>query len=387
MKKLQIKILLIFLFSQLYLNAQVNFVEYKADLFQRSLKENKPIFIVFTAKWCGQCKSMKNEVFTDSALAELLNKNYICINIDVDNDKSELGDKYNIVGLPGFIFLSPKGDLIYQCSGFYEIDDFTKKANYVLKKLKGTTTDTDELYACMDSDNQNCDELLSKFIINNDWKKNEENALLILQFMDRGNEVATKSFYENKAELRKIIPQDKFNDILYFVALSKAHDILDPAEKKKIAPDWKKVEKIFIEIYSTDYQKDLAILKSNVAYRLRNFDDFLKNKEIALEYDEKNIADAEKALYYYRFFLMMFVLSDDFDKKSDLQNKALHEFYYKILKKIEKYLKNPSITLFRHLFIVCDYLGKTEEADAYSEKFTILINDDKLKDELEDVEF
>jgi thiol:disulfide interchange protein len=46
--------------------------------------ENKRILVYFTAKWCGPCKKMDQNVFQNDSVANMVGK-YIAVKIDVDS--------------------------------------------------------------------------------------------------------------------------------------------------------------------------------------------------------------------------------------------------------------------------------------------------------------
>jgi thioredoxin-related protein len=45
----------------------------------------RPIMIDVYTKWCGPCKMMSNNTFTDSRLAEYLNANFYCVKFDAES--------------------------------------------------------------------------------------------------------------------------------------------------------------------------------------------------------------------------------------------------------------------------------------------------------------
>jgi thioredoxin-related protein len=48
-------------------------------------KNPRPIMIDVYTKWCGPCKMMSNNTFTDSRVIEYLNKNYYCVKFDAES--------------------------------------------------------------------------------------------------------------------------------------------------------------------------------------------------------------------------------------------------------------------------------------------------------------
>jgi len=90
-------------------------------------KENKPVFLDISASWCGYCKRMKTDVFTEPEVAKLYNTTFI--NVSVDGEKGEgiqLVKKYGVKGYPTFVFLNPDGSLSFQTSGYHNKEEFLK---------------------------------------------------------------------------------------------------------------------------------------------------------------------------------------------------------------------------------------------------------------------
>ncbi|PID73943.1 MAG: hypothetical protein CSB33_01160 [Desulfobacterales bacterium] len=78
-------------------------------------KSGKPVFLDFTADWCTICKKLKTQTFSDAAVADLVNRKFIALQIDcTDADNPEvraLGKKYQVAGLPTMMFMDHAGGL------------------------------------------------------------------------------------------------------------------------------------------------------------------------------------------------------------------------------------------------------------------------------------
>jgi len=95
-------------------------------------KENKSIFLDISASWCGHCRRMKANVFTDPQVADYYNTNFI--NVSVDAEKGEgiaLAQKYGARGYPTFIFINSDGSIVKQTAGYHKAEKFLELARGV----------------------------------------------------------------------------------------------------------------------------------------------------------------------------------------------------------------------------------------------------------------
>ena len=98
---------------------------------------SKPIFIDFTADWCGWCKVMDKNTFSDSQVAGFMNENFYAVRLDYDSPEKldffgekltarELGTKYRVPGLPTILLLSSDSKKSKKLVGYKKPEPFLK---------------------------------------------------------------------------------------------------------------------------------------------------------------------------------------------------------------------------------------------------------------------
>jgi thioredoxin 1 len=85
----------------------IQFVEPNwAKALQEAKKQKKMIFIDAYTTWCGPCRMLKQNTFTDKAVGEFFNKNFINIALDMENgDGIAFAEKYQIVAYPTLLII------------------------------------------------------------------------------------------------------------------------------------------------------------------------------------------------------------------------------------------------------------------------------------------
>lgn len=93
----------------------IQFIEARTDsdmvaIDKRVKAENKLIFIDGYTTWCGPCKWMEKNVFTNDTVARFFNENFICVRMDMEKGIGiSRTYKYEVYAYPTLIFIGPEG--------------------------------------------------------------------------------------------------------------------------------------------------------------------------------------------------------------------------------------------------------------------------------------
>lgn len=97
--------------------------------------ENKLVFLDIYATWCGPCKMLKKNTFSDAVVAEFFNKTFI--NVSVDGEKSigpELARKYSLQGYPTLIVADADGNPVLYTVGYISAEQIMNFAKEAIKR-------------------------------------------------------------------------------------------------------------------------------------------------------------------------------------------------------------------------------------------------------------
>ena len=108
----------------------------------KAKKSQKPVMVDFYTEWCGWCKKLDSDTYSDRKVSDLA-KNFICVKVDGDKNR-EAASKYQIEGYPTIIFLNYEGGIDERIVGYRDASSFASAMSSVLKKTKKPTTKTSD---------------------------------------------------------------------------------------------------------------------------------------------------------------------------------------------------------------------------------------------------
>jgi thioredoxin-related protein len=124
MKFFSIVLLLLVLIAPLTMKAQVEFIEVETlEQMQAAQKKASDgmlmLFVDVYATWCGPCKMMDSEVYTDPAVAEYMNTHYLSVRMDGESDFGRIyASEQALEGYPSMFIFSDDGERVSKIVGY-----------------------------------------------------------------------------------------------------------------------------------------------------------------------------------------------------------------------------------------------------------------------------
>ena len=193
----------VFLFAFLFilstgLEAQrINFEKGSwSEALAKAKKEDKIVFVDCYTTWCGPCKWMDKNVFTDGAVAEFYNEHFVNVKLDMERGEGlDIATIYDVRAYPTLLFINGEGEIVHQGLGALPVENFlalgadaidpNRQLFTLERKYESGDYDDKDLKnfaaALLAIDDPRYDELAAEYLDGKDWTT-EENTKFIFKY-------------------------------------------------------------------------------------------------------------------------------------------------------------------------------------------------------------
>ena len=316
-------------------------------------KDHKIIFVDAYASWCGPCKRMAKNVFTDEEVGKVYNRHFINVKMDMEKGKGpEFAQKYGVSSYPTLFFIDEEAQVVNQVKGARNIEQFIALAKATLNSYSKSTDYAEEYeegnrdpeflrayaYALLMSSEPTL-KIANEYLRTQEQLDSEENLDFIFDFATE----ADSRIFTMMLQYKDLIIQRQ-SEKTFLKQVEKACD-----QTIKKAVDYKSESlleeaKKQMKIANPKYAKEYALL-ADISYYflLENYDLVISTTDKYLKKYAKG--DAVKA-YNHAEFLTNFVkgpkaltIAEVWAKKAyEIDSNLKHgELYLKVLRKNSKH--------------------------------------------------
>lgn len=206
----------------------------------KAKSENKAIFVDAYTTWCGPCKMMAKNTFTDAEVGDFFNKNFICVKMDMEKGEGlTMAAEQQVRAYPTYLFFASDGSSLHRSLGYMKPAEFIQAGQDALdpnKQLASLTNrynkgdrDADFLlkyaYACRNSMNGQHEKVAMEYLAAQPKWEGKETMQFILEmigtagtkpfdYVSNNREIFVAEFGEEQVDdfLARGISQSLFND-------------------------------------------------------------------------------------------------------------------------------------------------------------------------------
>lgn len=268
------------------------------DLLAKAKKENKLVFIDAYASWCGPCKMMDRNVFTQKEVGDYYNTNFINAKIDMEKGEGkELAKRFRVFSYPTYLFLNGDGQIVSRKIGYIDANNFIQAG----MEAQSTFKDGDNLQAQFNNGEKN-PEVLKKIIKTynqtdyNFAKKaseryfevkkdafSSEDINYLIPYIRTKEDKNFKYFTSHKEEIVKILPENDYNLVRQQILVSDVF-IRHTNEKTSSIDNEEKTLNELVKILGKEEAENIFMRYKLSLYQNSNIEKFI---ETALAYYSK----------------------------------------------------------------------------------------------------
>jgi thioredoxin-related protein len=107
-----------------------------------AVEDGKKIMVYVQAEWCGICRQVEEDIFPESLIQRLVERNYHPVNIDLDSQEMvlfngeemterEFARRMNVSTTPTFLFINKEGKVLAHQVGYNPLARFAALLRFI----------------------------------------------------------------------------------------------------------------------------------------------------------------------------------------------------------------------------------------------------------------
>lgn len=108
--------------------------EFKAIL-EKAKAEDKLVFMDVFTTWCGPCKMLDRNTFSDEEVGKKFNAQFVSYKLDAEKGEGiDIAAKYAVEAYPNMLFINGNGELVHRVVGYIPAEELLKNAEAAARK-------------------------------------------------------------------------------------------------------------------------------------------------------------------------------------------------------------------------------------------------------------
>ena len=109
-----------------------------AQALAKAKSEGKPLFVDFYAVWCGPCKKMEKQIFTQPEVGEYFNKHFVAVQLDAEKSENvDAAKTYKVEAFPTLGIFDGEGKALSINVGYMNAQELMAMAKTAVGEVKG----------------------------------------------------------------------------------------------------------------------------------------------------------------------------------------------------------------------------------------------------------